>query len=60
METPVTHILIAWEGQVDYISKTNPFGRAKKQDANPQLQEQRNLFHRMKMDARERIREKKV
>lgn len=46
---------------MDFVSKTNPFGRPKpKKSNNPKIQEQRAIFQRMKMDARDRFRPKQV
>lgn len=55
-------ILLALEGKMDCLEKTNPFGPPKKPrkktDAE-KLQDQRNLFHRRRMDAAQRVREMK-
>jgi len=53
---------LAIDGKADFVSQTNPFGPSKKRKKTDEqkIADQRALFARMKMDARERIREKKV
>lgn len=45
--------MLALEGKADFVSQTNPFGPSKpvKKTDKQNIQDQRNLFYRMKMDA---------
>lgn len=60
--TPIPQILLAIQGKADFVSQSNPFGSTKpRQKTDEQkLQDQRNLFSRLKMDAAERQRTKKA
>ena len=53
LDTPIPQLMLALEGKIDFAKKTNPFAATEKDDsAVRKIEEQRALFHRMKMDAR--------
>ncbi|MEM1142725.1 MAG: hypothetical protein AAGI88_09085 [Pseudomonadota bacterium] len=53
VSTPIPQLLLAFEGKIDCVTKTNPFGaKPKRKPADEdKLKEQRALFNRMKLDA---------
>jgi len=58
----VPQITLAIEGKGEFVMQTNPFGpsKPKKKSEEQKLQEQRTLFHRAKMDARQRQLDKRT
>ena len=60
--TPIPQILLAIQGKAEFVAQSNPFGSSKprKKTDEQKLQDQRNLFARMRLDAAERQRAKKV
>jgi hypothetical protein len=61
LSTAVPQIILAVEGKADFASQTNPFGpsKPKKKADEKTIQDQRNLFQRMKLDAAQRQKEKR-
>jgi len=60
LHTPIPQIILAIDGKADFVSKTNPFGPARKKTDAEKLKDQRNLFQRRKLDAAQRIRDMKA
>lgn len=53
--TPVPQLLLALDGKMEFVAKTNPFGAVKKKPTKEQqakIQQQRDALNRVRLDLR--------